>query len=68
VLIAGGALAGMGGVLADPCLIGAGAVLVAIAVVAARRRRRDGDSCCPPGEPHPETQHRTWTEEKSDHA
>ncbi|MEU9426257.1 hypothetical protein AB0D87_26025 [Streptomyces sp. NPDC048342] len=49
VLIAGGALAGLGGVLGNPWLIAAAVVLVAAAITAIVRRRRSGrDACCPP--------------------
>ncbi|WP_149829079.1 hypothetical protein [Streptomyces tailanensis] len=49
VLIAGGALAGIGGALGNPWLIAAAVVLVAAAITAIVRRRRSGrDACCPP--------------------
>ncbi|MGH3312722.1 MAG: hypothetical protein ACRDP3_19435 [Streptomyces sp.] len=51
-LIAGGALAGIGGVLGNPWLIAAAVVLVAAASTAIVRRRRSGrDACCPPTGP-----------------
>ncbi|WP_371811951.1 hypothetical protein [Kocuria sp. TGY1127_2] len=50
LLIAGGALAGVGGVLGSPWVISAGLVVVAVAVIASlrRRRRNDVQGCCPP--------------------
>ncbi|GHE39233.1 phage holin family protein [Streptomyces lavendulocolor] len=49
VLIAAGALAGIGGALGNPWLIAAAVVLVAAAITVIVRRRRSGrDACCPP--------------------
>ncbi|WP_082981626.1 hypothetical protein [Mycolicibacterium mucogenicum] len=48
VLIAGGALAGVGGLLDNPWVIGAGVALLVTAVVALSSRGKQGDSCCPP--------------------
>lgn len=57
LLIAGGALGGIGAVIGNPWVIGAAAVLV-VGVVATQVRRRGGgsaraadDSCCPPERP-----------------
>lgn len=51
VLIAGGTLAGIGGLLGNPWLIAAAVVLVAAAITAIVRRRRLGrDACRPPTE------------------
>ncbi|GAA3137029.1 hypothetical protein GCM10010530_66550 [Kribbella aluminosa] len=51
VLIAAGALAGVGGLLGNPWVIAAAGFLVVAAVTAVVRRRRAGrDECCPPTE------------------
>ncbi|KKC05008.1 hypothetical protein [Mycobacterium nebraskense] len=46
VLIAAGALAGVGGLLGNPWVIGAGVALLVTAVAAFARRGKHGDSCC----------------------
>lgn len=54
LLVAGGAIAGIGGVLRNPWVIGAGVTLLALAVLATRRRHLvhdDDPSCCPPALP-----------------
>lgn len=52
LLVAGGALAGVGGVLGSPWVIGAGIVIVTTTLVAGRRRRRKVvRGCCPPAPP-----------------
>lgn len=52
VLIAAGALAGVGGFLGNPWVIGAAVVVGVVAVAAVVRRRRSGrDACCPPTGP-----------------
>ena len=48
LLIAGGALAGIGGVLSNPWVIAAGVVLVIAALVGVARRGKPGGDCCPP--------------------
>lgn len=52
VLIAGGVLAGIGGFLRNPWVIGTGITLVFLALVATTRRRSGADNkghgCCPP--------------------
>ncbi|EGX54841.1 hypothetical protein SZN_35877 [Streptomyces zinciresistens K42] len=51
VLIAGGAIAGLGGILGNPWLIATAVVLVAAGITTIVRRRRSGrDACCPPTE------------------
>ena len=54
MLIAGGVLAGVGGILGNPWVIGTGIALVALVVlvVALRRTRSDhtDHDCCPPTE------------------
>ena len=48
-LIAGGVLAGLGGVLTSPWLLAAGVLVVAAAVgYTLRRRARKATGCCPP--------------------
>lgn len=51
LLIAGGVLAGLGGILANPCVVGTGMALVVLVVLAAAHRRtrsdRTGHDCCP---------------------
>lgn len=52
ILIAGGALAGVGGLLGKPWVIGTGISLLVLALLAVTRRRRgrdrSGHGCCPP--------------------
>ncbi|AEA28803.1 hypothetical protein Psed_6720 (plasmid) [Pseudonocardia dioxanivorans CB1190] len=56
VLLASGALAGLGGVLVSPWLLAPAAVLMAGALAWwLRRRTGNGDACCPPAtrtDPH----------------
>lgn len=51
LLIAGGVLAGVGGLLGNPWVIGAGIALVALVLLVVARRRahhgRTGPDCCP---------------------
>lgn len=51
LLIAGGVLAGVGGLLGGPWVIGAGIALVALVLLVVARRRarhgRTGPDCCP---------------------
>ena len=51
LLIAGGVLAGLGGILANPWVVGTGMALVVLVVLAAAHRRtrsdRTGHDCCP---------------------
>ena len=53
LLVAGGALAGFGGFLRSPWVIGAGVGLLVLALIASTKRHRghDGPSCCPPTTP-----------------
>jgi len=58
LLIAGGVLAGVGGRLGSPWVIGAGIALVALVLLVVARRRarhgRTGPDCCLPTDPtHP---------------
>jgi Na+-translocating ferredoxin:NAD+ oxidoreductase RnfD subunit len=48
VLIATGALAGIGAWLANPWMIAAAVLLLAAAVTTVARRRSRRDTCCPP--------------------
>ncbi|WP_062641437.1 hypothetical protein [Streptomyces maremycinicus] len=52
VLLAGGALAGLGGVLVSPWLLAPAAVLLVGGLLWRLRHRRtgSGDACCPPGD------------------
>lgn len=43
LLIAGGVLAGLGGILANPCVVGTGMALVVLVVLAAAHRRTRSD-------------------------
>ncbi|WCE38951.1 hypothetical protein PGC08_13155 [Brevibacterium sp. BDJS002] len=58
LLIAGGVLAGLGGFLGNPWVLGTGIALVTLVVLAVARRRTRSDrsihDCCPPMDPdHP---------------
>jgi mercuric ion transport protein len=55
-LIAGGALAGIGGFLRSPWVIAAGVLLVVVAVLAVPRRHKQDNDCC---EPDPSTNEST---------
>lgn len=52
ILVAGGAIAGVGALLRNPWVIGAGITLAVLALIAISRRRSGGDTathgCCPP--------------------
>lgn len=53
LLVAGGTIAGIGGFLRNPWVIGAGIALLLFAVLASTKRRQHSDtgsgpSCCPP--------------------
>jgi mercuric ion transport protein len=48
LLIAGGALAGIGGFMRSPWVIAAGVLLVVVAVLAVPRRHKWDDECCEP--------------------
>ncbi|QQE47801.1 hypothetical protein I6H91_06255 [Micrococcus luteus] len=54
LLVAGGLLAGVGGILGSPWVLGTGIALVALVVLVVARRRarsaRNGHDCCPPSE------------------
>lgn len=53
LLIAGGAIAGLGGFIRNPWVVGVGiAVLVLVVITSAKRHRRSDDhDCCPPAPP-----------------
>lgn len=59
-LVAGGLLAGIGGLLRNPWVIGAGIAVLALAVLVTltrHRRSRDTDDCCAPPARHTPTIH-----------
>ena len=51
LLVAGGAVAGIGGFLGSPSVIAAGVALLLLAGFVGVRRHRGGPGCCPPVPP-----------------
>ncbi|EWT04135.1 hypothetical protein N864_15605 [Intrasporangium chromatireducens Q5-1] len=65
-LIAGGVLAGIGGFLRNPWVIGAGIALLGLAVLTTTRRHHGpggSEDCCPPSSPGTRTDHSTTTKD-----
>lgn len=68
VLIAGGVLAGIGGFLRNPWVIGAGIALLVLAVLTTTRRHHgpggsENPDCCPPTSPGTRTDRSTTTKD-----